>query len=168
MADHMSRIRTGEAPTGVDDELPDAPLFHVDFAPEWYPGLVEFLMNGHPPEGMSKTDVRWLLRQAEPYQLIVGQLYRRCNDDVLHICVLPQEVDDVLRECHDGVAGGHLGPEAMTRKVRLAGLWWPTLNKDATNYVKMCDVCQRLAKPRRWTTWSYILSLPKHHSRNGA
>lgn len=79
-------------------------------------------MNGHPPEGMSKTNVKRLLRQAEPYQIIVGQLYRRCNDDVLHICVIPQEVDDVLREFHDELAGGHMGFEATTHKVQLVGI----------------------------------------------
>lgn len=62
MADHMSRIRIGEAPSGIDDELPNAPLFHIDFALEWYSGLVKFLMNEHPLEGVSKTDVRRLLR----------------------------------------------------------------------------------------------------------
>lgn len=68
---------------------------------------------------------------------------------MLHICVLPQKVDNVLRQCHDGVAGGHLDPEATTRKVRIAEIWWPILNKDTTNYVKECNVCQRLFKPQK-------------------
>ena len=46
MADHLSRIRTREPPTGVDDELSDACLFKVDYTPEWYPGLVEYLLSG--------------------------------------------------------------------------------------------------------------------------
>ena len=32
-ADHLSRITSGEAPTGIDDELPDAALFQIDIAP---------------------------------------------------------------------------------------------------------------------------------------
>jgi len=33
VANHMSRIWTREAPTGVDDELLDGPLFHIDTYP---------------------------------------------------------------------------------------------------------------------------------------
>ena len=35
LADHMSRISNREKPIGVDDDLPDAPLFLVDLVPEW-------------------------------------------------------------------------------------------------------------------------------------
>jgi len=130
MGDHLSRIWMGEAPTGVENELPNAPLFHVDYVPNWYPKLVEFLTIGLPPVGMSKTYVRWLLRLAQPYQFIVGKLYRCRNDDMLHRCALPHEIYDILQQCHNRLAGGHLGPEATARKVWLIGLWWPTLNKD--------------------------------------
>ena len=37
----------------------------------------------------------------------------------------------------------------MRHKVQLTGIWWPTLNKDTTNYVKTCDVCQRITKPQK-------------------
>jgi len=49
---------------GVDNELLDAPLIHVDYVPDWYPRLVEFLMIGLPLTGMSKINVRQLLRLA--------------------------------------------------------------------------------------------------------
>ena len=32
--DHLSRIDTGEEPTGVDDDLPDAHLFRIEAVPE--------------------------------------------------------------------------------------------------------------------------------------
>jgi hypothetical protein len=28
-------------------------------------------------------------------------------------------------------------------------LWWPTLHKDAKDYYKACDVCQRVGKPSK-------------------
>ena len=34
LADQMSRIPNGEAPIGVDDALPNAPLFMIDLVPE--------------------------------------------------------------------------------------------------------------------------------------
>ena len=75
MAYHLSRIKTGEPPEGVNDELPNASLFKVDYVPEWYPRLVEYLMSGRPPPDMSKVEARKLIRLAGPYQLIAGQLY---------------------------------------------------------------------------------------------
>ena len=33
MANHLSCIRTGEPPEGVNDELPDATLLKVDYVP---------------------------------------------------------------------------------------------------------------------------------------
>ena len=42
-ADHLSRITNGEAPTGVDDDLPDATLFQIDIAPRWAEPVLEVL-----------------------------------------------------------------------------------------------------------------------------
>lgn len=49
----------------------------------------------------------------------------------------------------EGDAGCHFGGKATARKVLQAGLWWPTIFKDAKDYVKGCDVCQWVGKPSR-------------------
>ena len=41
--DHLSRITNGEAPTGVDDDLPDAKLFTIQIAPRWAKGIISVL-----------------------------------------------------------------------------------------------------------------------------
>ena len=51
--DHLSRINTGEEPTGVDDDLPDAHLFWIEEFPVELEEIDQFLENGHAPEGMS-------------------------------------------------------------------------------------------------------------------
>ena len=45
-ADHLSRITSGEAPVGVDDELPDAALFMIEIAPRWAEPILEVLSLG--------------------------------------------------------------------------------------------------------------------------
>lgn len=60
---------------------------------------------------------------------------------------MDEEIRGVLKEAHDGLAGGHMGPDATARKVLLAGLWWPTLHTDAQEWVIGCDTCQRVGKP---------------------
>ena len=46
LTDHMSRIPNGEALTGVDDDLPDAPLFLIDLVPEWAEEICHYFTNG--------------------------------------------------------------------------------------------------------------------------
>ena len=89
MVDHMSRVKSGEPSIGVDDELSDAILFKVDFVPDGYEGIVEYLMSGRPPPGMTKLEARQLIRKVGPYQLIAGQLYIKGKDEVLRRCALP-------------------------------------------------------------------------------
>jgi len=67
MADHMSKIKNEELPMGLNDELPDAILFKVNFTPGCYDGIIEYLMSGWPPLGMSKLEARWLVRKFRPY-----------------------------------------------------------------------------------------------------
>ena len=75
MTYHLSLIKRGEPPEGVNGELLDASLFKVDYVPKWYPGLVEYLMSGRPPPNMSKFEARKLIRLVGPYRLIAEQLY---------------------------------------------------------------------------------------------
>ncbi|NHV87566.1 hypothetical protein HA385_23580, partial [Escherichia coli] len=57
------------------------------------------------------------------------------------------EKQGILQEAHQGIAGGHPGKEGTMRKVLQAGLWWPTLSKDAHEFAKQCDICQRMGQP---------------------
>lgn len=78
--------------------------------------------------------------------MIEGLLYKKGPDGILR-CVMEEEIPRVLRESHEGLAGGHMGPDATARKILLAGLWWPTLYTDAREWVLSCDTCQRVGKP---------------------
>ena len=43
-ADHLSRITNGEAPNGVDDDLPDAYLFNIEMVPRWSQKMIPFFI----------------------------------------------------------------------------------------------------------------------------
>ena len=53
----------------------------------------------------------------------------------------------MLREAHGGTAGGHYAGNVTARKIWQAGLWWPTTQKDAYEYCKRYDLCQRMGQP---------------------
>ena len=70
-------------------------------------------------------------------------------DEILRRCDMESERPLILAEAHEGIAGGHYAWKETTQKVLRDGLWWPTLHKDANEYYRACDVCQRVGKLSR-------------------
>jgi hypothetical protein len=71
------------------------------------------------------------------------------SDEILRRCVLEEKIPLILAEAHEGIAGGQYARKETTKKVLRAGLWWPTLHKDAKDYYRACNICQRVGKPSR-------------------
>ena len=54
-----SQISSGEKPIGVEDDLPNAPLFLVNLVPEWAKEICHYLTKGLPtdtPLDMAKQE----------------------------------------------------------------------------------------------------------------
>jgi transposase InsO family protein len=83
------------------------------------------------------------------FSLIVGQLYKMGLDEIFRRCVMEVERPLILTKSHEGIAGGHYVGKETAHKVLRAGLWWPTLHRDAKDYYRACDVCQRVTKPSK-------------------
>nr|GEZ06321.1 reverse transcriptase domain-containing protein [Tanacetum cinerariifolium] len=56
------------------------------------------------------------------------------------------EALDIFKACHNGPTGGHHGANLTAKKIFDAGFFWPTIYKDAHEFVKNCDSCQRQGK----------------------
>nr|GEZ49131.1 reverse transcriptase domain-containing protein [Tanacetum cinerariifolium] len=65
---------------------------------------------------------------------------------VIRRCVHDKEALYILEACHNGPTGGHHGANLTAKKVFDAGFFWPTIYKDAHEFVKNCDSCQRQGK----------------------
>ena len=61
-------------------------------------------------------------------------------------CIPQDEIQDVLKHCHSLDVGGHFRVSKIVSKVLQSNFWWPTLFKDAREYVLTCDRCQRMGK----------------------
>ncbi|KZV51421.1 hypothetical protein F511_39680 [Dorcoceras hygrometricum] len=70
------------------------------------------------------------------------------------------EAKYVLREIHEGCYGNHLGAVALARKALLAGFFWPTMQQDATTFVRSCQGCQSLQKRSTELLRTIISSCP--------
>eukprot|EP00253_Pinus_taeda_P031324 PITA_31324 len=63
-------------------------------------------------------------------------------DSVLLRCLEKPEAQKVLQELHDGPVGGHFGADRTSHKVIHSGYYWPTMFRDAHEYVRKCRNCQ--------------------------
>ena len=63
------------------------------------------------------------------------------HDEILRRCVMEAELPMILKESHEGIAGGHYIGRATAQKVLRDNLWWPPLHRDAKEYTRACDVC---------------------------
>ena len=72
-------------------------------------------------------------------------LYKRNHDMVLLRCVDSSEVEQLLRELHEGSFGTHANRHAMARKILRAGYFWLTMENDFCIHVRKCQKCQAFA-----------------------
>nr|GFA80083.1 hypothetical protein [Tanacetum cinerariifolium] len=73
-------------------------------------------------------------------------IIKACADQVIRRCVHGKEAFDILEACHNRPTGGHHGANLTAKKIFDAGFFWPTIYKDAHEFVKNCDSCQRQGK----------------------
>nr|GEV58315.1 reverse transcriptase domain-containing protein [Tanacetum cinerariifolium] len=67
-------------------------------------------------------------------------------DQVIRRCVHGKEALDILEACHNRPTVGHHGANLTAKKLFDSGFFWPTVYKDAYEFVKNCDSCQRQGK----------------------
>eukprot|EP00253_Pinus_taeda_P030282 PITA_30282 len=65
--------------------------------------------------------------------------------DVWLRCLEKDDADHVLKEMHDGPAGGRYGRETTAHKILRAGYYWPIVFRDSHAYAQKCKVCQTIA-----------------------
>jgi hypothetical protein len=143
---HMSRITNGEEPRILEYNFPDAQLFSVQSFYEYFVDIIEFLSIGFSPKEYNTVQKKNLVVRDRYYQLIAIHLYKLGEDNILRRCVMEYERPIILAE---GIVGGHCARKAIAQKILRAGLWWPTISKDAKEYCENFDFCQRVGKPSK-------------------
>jgi hypothetical protein len=108
---------------------------------KWLTDMVYFLIHGIPPEELTKAERKRLGVHNRAFSLLNDNLYHKSADGVWRRVVRMDEQEEVLRECHSGVAGGHYVGDVTARKVWQSGLWWPTVLRDAHRFAKECELC---------------------------
>nr|GEV55602.1 reverse transcriptase domain-containing protein [Tanacetum cinerariifolium] len=132
-----NRIKVDMAKVDVIAKLPH-PTMVKDFA-NYHAG--NFIVKGMTSQHKNKffKDVKHYFWE-DPF------LFKICADQVIWRCVHGKEALDILVACHNGPTGGHHVANLIAKKIFDSGFFWPTIYKDAHEFVKNCDSCQRQGK----------------------
>ncbi|XP_022865086.1 uncharacterized protein LOC111384970, partial [Olea europaea var. sylvestris] len=120
------------------NQIPD--VMDIDNEPSWMDPIIEFITNGNLPSNARLA--RSIRARAPRYCMIDDVLFRRSITLPYLRCLRPSESSQALAEVHEGVCGNHQGARALAFKLIRYGYYWPTMKKDALEYVKRCDRCQ--------------------------
>ena len=102
--DHLSRLESGEKPIDLEDNLPNAQLFSIQVADDYFADITKFLVIGNAPVEYSEKQRKKLVVKAPNFTIIVGQLYKLGLDEILRWYVLTHEQPLILQEAHAGIA----------------------------------------------------------------
>ena len=144
--DHLSRLSDNLGKNPVDDRLVDDGLLVVTSTPEWYAGIVKFLTTHKLPKEWTEEKKRKVRVNRRQFVVLDHRLFKRGSDGLLRRWVSKTEVQSTLIACHDSACGGHFSGQLTGQKILRAGSFWPTLFKDAHDYVIICNACQRYAR----------------------
>ena len=116
-----------------------ATLFSITITPRWSSHIVEYLQKGHTNSSKLAHRKRLIESEAEHYTMISDQLYRRGKDGNLRLRVPESQYLEILHHAHAGIAGAHFSGPLTAKAIIWSGLWWPTLQMDALEFVKRCE-----------------------------
>ncbi|GJR81728.1 reverse transcriptase domain-containing protein [Tanacetum coccineum] len=150
-ADHLSRLENPHMEVLTEREIVDKFLdenlmvliSNFNDNEPWYANFVNYIVGKVvPPNWTFKKRKRFFL-QVKTYFWEEPYAFKLCADNIMRRCVAGSETLKILAHCHSGPTGGHHSANVTTKKVYESGFYWPSVFKDANEYVRRCDACQR-------------------------
>ena len=106
--------------------------------------IVKFLKDDILPE--EKSEAKKIRKNTPRFWLSKDhKLYKRSYSGPYLLCIHPEASELLLEELHKGICGSHTGGRSLSHRAITQGYWWPRMQKEALEYVKKCDQCQRFA-----------------------
>ncbi|GKD35426.1 reverse transcriptase domain-containing protein, partial [Tanacetum coccineum] len=150
-ADHLSRLENPNLGTfteeEITDEFPDEHLMilkaELNNDEPWYADYVNYIVGMIVPPNWTPKKRRRFFSHVKNYFWDEPYAFKLCPDNVMRRCVAGNKIPEILGHCHSGPTGGHNSASITGRKVYESGFYWPSIFKDAKDYVIRCDACQR-------------------------
>jgi hypothetical protein len=81
--------------------------------------------------------------KVNKYVFIADILFKRNCDGILLRCVDENQSQELIREFHEGICGGHFSPTRTTHKIIRAGFYWTSIFRDSYATLRKCFSCQQ-------------------------
>ena len=78
-------------------------------------------------------------KRAARFTILNDTLYKRGFSMPYLKCVNEEEARYILEEIHERICRDHAGLRSLVSKVIRTGYFWPTLQKDAMEFIKRCN-----------------------------
>ena len=119
-----------------------AQIHQIRAGPSCMDSIIQFLKEDILPEERIKADK--VQRKATRYWLSENQkLYKRSFSKPYLLCVHPELTESLLKELHEGICQSHTGGRSLAHRAITQGYWWPNMQREALEYIRKCDQCQR-------------------------
>ncbi|GKA55706.1 reverse transcriptase domain-containing protein, partial [Tanacetum coccineum] len=145
-ADHLSRFENPHMEVLTEREIADKffdehlmvlkSKFNND--EPWYADFVNYIVGKVVPPNWTFEKRKRFFSQVKTYFWEEPYAFKLCADNIMRRCVVRSETLEILAHCHSGPTGGHHSANVTAKKVYESGLYWPSVFKDANEYV--CEV----------------------------
>ncbi|GKB57563.1 reverse transcriptase domain-containing protein [Tanacetum coccineum] len=148
-ADHLSRLENPDlgklTKAEIRDLFPEERLMAISNKNNepWYADYANYLASRVLPFRSTRQEKQKFFSDLRHYFWDEPFLFKQCADRIIRRCVAGDEAAQILRQCHNGLSGGHHGIATTVRKVFEAGFYWPHIFHDARKLVQVYDACQR-------------------------
>ena len=117
---------------------------HIRIGSSWMDPIIQFLSKNVLPE--DKSEAEKVRRKAPRFWLSEDQkLYKLSFSRPYLLCIHLEASELILEELHKGICGSHTGGRSIAHRAITQGYWWLNMQKEALEYTKKCDQCQRFA-----------------------
>nr|GEV72625.1 reverse transcriptase domain-containing protein [Tanacetum cinerariifolium] len=143
-ADHLSRLENLYEnvldPKEINEKFPLEMLsmltFRGDSNAPWFVDFSNYHVGNFIVKGMTSQQKNKFFKDVKHYFWDDLFLFKICVDQVIRRCVHGKEALEILVAYHNGPTGGHHGANLTAKKIFDVGFFWPTIYKDAHEFVK--------------------------------
>jgi hypothetical protein len=127
----------------VKTVLPEPSVINIIEGEDWRAPIMSYLRHYYEPD--SKNEQIRMQHRAKNYQIVSNELYKTSVSGPLLRCLRKSKGQEILREVHVGICGGHIVASTLAAKVLEQGFYWPATIDGATKLVSTCEACQKFS-----------------------
>ncbi|GKA52073.1 reverse transcriptase domain-containing protein [Tanacetum coccineum] len=109
----------------------------------WYADFVNYIVGKVVPPNWTFKKRKRFFSQVKTYFWEEPYAFKLYADNIMRRCVAGSEILKILAHCHSRPTGGNHSANITAKKVYESRFYWPSIFKDANEYVRRCDACQR-------------------------